>query len=134
LSITTTLDKWQKPDTLKLSAKPKMPKVPRVLMEHPQINYLINAIIEDFNPEEQQAIILYHVGDIPISELETLTGLSSDRIISVVVLHAERLASTIDLLKKAINCDDDDALPIGEVLLYGHEGNVRTSLQKQNQK
>ena len=97
-------------------SKQEMPKVPRAFVNHANIKLVLLHTAEDFGFEEQQAIYFYSLLDAPISEIADKTGLSQNHVTCVLKLYSERLASKLDLFKRAVPYDANDLLPVSEIL------------------
>lgn len=95
---------------------PKIPKIPQTLVIHPKISLVLFHVITEFNYEEQNAIYLFCLEEIPIKKIEVLTGMTKRRIESTLMLYAERLAIKLEIFCKAIDCKGDDMLSAGCLL------------------
>jgi len=95
----------------------EMPNVPKAFIHHPKVRQVLCHTIEEFNFEEQMAIYLYGVLDLPINEIAISTELSQDRIICVLMLYAERLAYKVDVFKKAVPYNSDEIASVCEVFV-----------------
>ena len=93
-----------------------MPKVPRVFVEYPKIKHELCHTIEEFNFEEKEAIYLYSILNLPISEIAEITALSRTHVMGVLILYSERLRFKLGVFKKAISYNANDLLPVSEVL------------------
>jgi len=92
-----------------------MPKIPKVFIEHPRVKYELRDTIEAFNVEEQEAICLYCLLDMPISEITEATELSQTHVVSVLILYSERLKFKLGVFKKAMPYNASDLLSISEM-------------------
>jgi len=93
-----------------------MPQIPRAFVNHTKIKYVLCCTIEDFGYEEKEAIGFFCYLGAPISEISEATGLSQNHIESVICLYSERLATKLDIFKKALPYDTNDLLPVSEIL------------------
>ena len=84
-----------------------MPDIPKALLEHPKARYVLYNTIESFEFEEQMAIYLYNILDLPVSEIGSSLSLSQEHVISILTICAERLAFKVDVFKKAVPYTDE---------------------------
>ena len=110
--ITRTKDRQHLPQ---LHRRIKMPKVPKIYIEHPKVKHELRDTIEFFSIEEQEAIYLYCFSDMPVCEIMKKTELSQTHVVGVLILYSERLKFKLRVFKKAMPYNASDLLPIGEM-------------------
>jgi len=95
-----------------------LPKVeiPRAFMGNDRIMRVLYSTIEEFENEEKQAIYFYYHLKLPLRAIACNLALSKMHIISTLGLYTERLASKIDLFKKALPYNADDTIQICDIL------------------
>jgi len=93
-----------------------MPKVPRDFVNNPKIAMVLHHTINEFDFEEQDVIHLYGVVKLPVREIITLTNFTPSRVISILTLYSERLASKLSVFRKAIPYGTADSVSVAEIL------------------
>ena len=122
------LQKRMRAKNIKLLSKGIVtPKIPRAFIKNISISRVLHLAINEFNFEEQSAIVLYFFAELPVSEIATLTKLSAFHVISTLVLYTERLAFKVNVFKKAVPYDATDLASVREVLELGVESGVPQS-------
>jgi len=99
----------------------KMPEIPRAFIEHSKIKYVLSHTIESFCHEEQQAIYIHSILDLPVSDIANFTDLSQNHVVSVLDLYSERLASKLCIFQKAAPYNPNHVLPVSELLFMQDE-------------
>ena len=105
------------------STRIEMPGIPKAFINQAKIKLVLCHTAEEFGYEEQQALYHYCFYKTPIGEIAEKVGLSQNHVKSVLVLYSERLASKLDLFKRAIPYNADDLLSVNEILLQYHSSN-----------
>ena len=98
------------------SGQIEMPQIPKSFINHARIRSVLCHTIEEFAFEEQVAVYWYCFLALPISEIAELTELSQDHVAGALTLYSQRLSMKLNLFKKALHYDADDALPVSEIL------------------
>jgi len=101
----------------------EMPDIPSAFIKRDKIKRVLCHTAEEFGHEEQQALYLYCFLKTSISEIAEKVGLSQNHVKSVLALYSERLVNKLALFKKTIPYDDNDVLPISEILLQYYDRN-----------
>jgi len=93
------------------------PSIPGVFGMQGKVLQILQAVIDDFGFEEQQAIYFYYHMDLPLGDIAAAVGLSKRHVAAVLGLYAERLSGKLELLKKAMTFEEGDDLPISDILI-----------------
>jgi len=104
-------------EVLLIMEKVKMPEIPMAFIRHSQVRHVLSHTVERFDFEEQIAIYLYCILELPIDEIAISTELSENHIVSVLTLYVERLSFKLDLFKKAVPYNADELAHISEMLV-----------------
>jgi len=78
---------------------------------------VLSHTIESFGCEEQEAIYVYCILDLPVSDIAKLTELSPNHVANTLMLYSERLAAKLSIFKRAVPYNESDMLPVSEMLL-----------------
>jgi len=95
---------------------PKL-QIPRAFSLHHKIMEVLYATVEEFNPEEQQAIYYHYYLELSPRTISKTLELTEQHVISALGLYAERLANRINLFKRTMPHDDNDMMQASEILL-----------------
>jgi len=93
------------------------PSIPKVFVMQGKVLQLLQAVIDDFDFEEQQAIYFYYHMDLALGDIAGAVGLSEQHVAAVLGLYTERLSGRLELLKKAMTFEEGDSLPIRDILI-----------------
>ena len=93
------------------------PLIPKSFTTHDKVMEVLYATVEDFNPEEQQAIYYHYYLELSPVTIARTMDLTEPHVISALGLYAERLATRIELFKRMLPHDEDDMLQTREILL-----------------
>ena len=94
----------------------KMPKIPRVFIDHKRVKLALYHVIDEFGYEEKIAIYYYCFAGLSIENIALMTELTQEHVTSVLTLYSERLSSKLDIFEKALPYNQDDVLHVSHML------------------
>lgn len=87
----------------KLQQEIVIPKIPSQFLNNPLISQVLASTLQEFNFEEQAAIFLYCVIDLPIKEISEKIELSILYVTSTLVLFSEKLSFKLGVFEGAVS-------------------------------
>ena len=94
----------------------KKTSIPKAFMQNDDAKWVLCDVINDFHYEEKQAIYYFCVLDVTIEDVAEKIELSPNHVASTLGLYSERLESKLCFFRKIMPYDENDLLPIGEML------------------
>jgi len=94
----------------------KKTNIPKAFMHNDNSRWVLCNIISDFQHEEKQAIYYCSVLDTTIEDVAEKIELSPFHVASTLGLYSERLESKLCFFKKIMVYDENDLLPVSELL------------------
>jgi len=113
-------------DTRQLSSLPKRVKgycIPKAFLESLDSRVMLCSVIEKFTFEEKQVVYYCSIFDTTVEEISERVELSPDHVIGTLLLYAERLEARLDFFKRVMQYDENDVLPLEEMLFMQHQNN-----------
>jgi len=107
------IQEWQ------LSLLPRQIKrtsIPKAFFNNDDSRWVLCDIISDFQHEERQAIYYCSVLDTTIEDVAVKIELSPFHVASTLGLYSERLEAKLRFFKKIMVYDENDLLPVSELL------------------
>jgi len=105
-----------------LPSRLKKTNIPRAFIQNDDTRWVLCDIISDFNYEEKQAIYYCCVLDVTVEDVAERIELSPNHVASALGLYSERLESKLRFFKKIVPYDENDLLPICEILFLEPSG------------
>ncbi|MCL2392641.1 MAG: hypothetical protein FWC66_08590 [Oscillospiraceae bacterium] len=100
----------------------KKTNIPKAFIKNDDARWVLCDVISDFHREEKQAIYYCGVLDVSIEDVAERIQLSPNHVASALGLYSERLESKLCFFRKIMSYDEDDLLPIGEILFPESSG------------
>ncbi|MCL1786506.1 MAG: hypothetical protein FWG38_00855 [Defluviitaleaceae bacterium] len=92
------------------------PTIPKAFVEDANARWVLSDIINDFYHEEKQAIYYSYAWDGAAENIGEKIELSQTHVASALWLYRERLTSKLDFFKRIIPHDENDHVPVSEIL------------------
>jgi len=99
-----------------LPTRLKKTSIPKAFIKNDDTRWILCDVINDFRHEEKQAIYYCCVLDVTIEDVAKKIALSPNHVASALGLYSERLESKLCFFRKIMPYDENDLLPIGEML------------------
>jgi len=96
-----------------------MPQIPKAFLDSPLASQILILVTNGFVSDQKGIIYLYCFVNLPISEIESLTGLSNLYIVSTLASYSRVLTLMLDAFKRVIPYDATNLVPVAE--LFEHE-------------
>jgi len=92
--------------------------IPKSFINNDDSRWVLCDIISDFQYEEKQAIYYCAVFDTTIEDVAEKIELSPFHVVSAIGLYSARLESKLCFFKRIMAYDENDLLPINELLFF----------------
>jgi len=99
-----------------LPAHLKKTNIPRAFINDDDIRWVLRDLTSDLQHEERQALYYSCVFDTTIEDVADKIELSQIHTASILTLYMARLTSMLDFFKKVASYDENDLLPVSELL------------------
>jgi len=100
----------------------KKTNIPKSFINSDDSRWVLCDIISDFQHEEKQAIYYCSVFDTTVEDVAEKIELSPFHVASALGLYSERLESKLRFFKRIMAYDENDLLPISELLFFEPSG------------
>jgi len=96
-------------------------QIPRAFAAHGGILQILGATADEFGYDERCAIYYHYLMNMPTCAIANAVELSEGHVASAISLFATRLDAKLDFFKTVQPHDQDDCIPVRDILLTWDE-------------